>query len=237
MTSSMSLPSGSQLCVLMENLSQEEELSGYDSADEWKETLQALTENDTSCEVECQGVSRSLLDSEDSFVALLNRVCKSASLNKSFDVGNADVVFRAVDNLSSDSDYFSYEYWVANPSKNWLVVVSGGMGSYCDENYDASVRLSFDINCDQAALKEKISSRVTEWSQELSCSMQKSIDNLLSTVPEDQRAELQNVIVSQFKKTEFFAPVLASKENQEITSHVDQVDGVDTKTSSKTLKI
>ena len=231
------LPTGKSLRALFESLGKQEEIAGYGADSSWNESIQFVSENDTSHTVSCEGVSRSILDNEESFLHVFQNACKNSELKKEFDVQNADIVFRNAELVGSDSDYVQYEYWLANPEKNWLVIVTGGMGSYCDENYDATADFEFDIDCDASNLEQKISARVTQWSAQLSASLQKSVNEVLETVPENQRAALHAVIVNQFKKTDFFAPILADKENQEITSHVNQVDGVDQKISSKNLKI
>lgn len=134
-----------------------------------------------------------------------------------FDMDNAKVVLSLE---SQDGSVEEYEYWFANPEKNWLLVVSGSVGEYYDDAADVRASYDFDLRCDQATLEKNMQKRVQNHVITEARSLELNIQKMLKNLPEEYKIMLESSVEQGLKSIEMFKPIFAEKENKEISSHI-----------------
>lgn len=178
-------------------------------------------ESGSELEIELYEAPRDLFYDPDT---LLNWIKSSVEKNgetaKFFNVSALKQLFS---NSGNDGDGDSYHFIFASEQDGLFISLAGGMGEYCDENYDATAYISFDFKSSQENTQQRLLKTVANTVKEFAAALQSKVNGVTSDLPATLKQQAQQIMLEEFSQIECLQPVLVEKNRQELMSHVDSV--------------
>ena len=109
-----------------------------------------------------------------------------------------------------------------NPAQNWVLHVSAFMGEYCDEDYDLSANVSFHTNVSKLDMDQQLQQATQDWVGRHVKQFSSALNAIKNSLPVSLQATFNESVLNTLQDVDLFRPVLANKENQELSSHVEE---------------
>ena len=136
---------------------------------------------------------------------------------------NLSGIQKVFSNSGNDGDGDSYHFIFASEEDGLFVSLSGSMGEYCDENYDATAYISFDFKSSKENTHQRLLKTVSNTVREFAATLQSKVDEATADLPASLKQQAQHIMLEEFSKIECLHPVLVEKSRQELMSHVESV--------------
>ena len=108
-----------------------------------------------------------------------------------------------------------------NPAENWMLHVNAFVGEYCDEDYDLSANLSIHTNCSKLDMDNQLQEATQDWVGRHVRQFNQALNAIKNSLPVSLQETFNESVLSTLQDVDLFKPVLAHKENKELSSHVD----------------
>ena len=120
-----------------------------------------------------------------------------------------------------------------NPAENWMLHVNTFVGEYCDEDYDLSANLSIHTNCSKLDMDNQLQEATQDWVGRHVRQFNQALNAIKNSLPVSLQETFNESVLSTLQDVDLFKPVLAHKENKELSSHVDEASASFPKRATK----
>lgn len=170
-------------------------------------------------ELDVEDAPREIFYSPDTFLEWINSsVGENLALKDLLNSSDMEVVF----NYSSNEEYGEeYHIIFASEKDGLFISLTGNMGQYNDENYDAHAYINFDFKSPKKTTQQKLLKAVSSTVKEFASTLQQKVNGAIKGLPPSLQDEAQHILTQEFLKIECLKPVLVEKERQELLSHVE----------------
>ena len=184
-----------------------------------EETVSTVDEVLTNSVVEMRfdQAPRDLFWANDFLPSLLQNCAQEQNV---FDFSDLKNVF-AYEFADGDGDNYIMLY--ASEKSGVFVRLSGYMGEYCDDNYDARATVLMDFSITPEQIHQMIIKEVKHSVRAVAQSLQSKMNGITTAVPSGLKEDVNEIVLKEFLSIDLFKPVLAKKSQQELQSHVDTV--------------
>lgn len=160
---------------------------------------------------------------------------ENAEIAQFFNFSNMKMVF----NYSAPEEYGEeYHIVYASDDDGLFISLTGNMGEYSDENYDARADISFDFKSSKEHTQNRLLSIVGNTISSFASTLQSKVNAATQNLPAGLKTQAQHIIMEEFLKTECLKPVLAEKSRQELMSHVENhVEDLGSTPKAKSRKV
>jgi len=198
---------------------------------EWEpeETVSTVDEvlEDSVVKMQFDQAPRDLFWVTDFLPSLLQNCAKDQNV---FDFSDLKNVFTYE---FADGDGDNYIMLYASEKSGVFVRLSGYMGEYCDDNYDARANVLMDFSITPEQTQKIIIKEVKQSVRSVAQSLQSKMNGITTAVPSWLKEDVDEIVLKEFLSIDLFKPVLAKKSQQELQSHVDTVTPSAAKKSRK----
>lgn len=178
-------------------------------------------ENDSILELELYEAPRDLFYDEKTLLKWIqSSVEENGEIAKFFNLSEIKQVFS--DN-GNDGDGDTYHIIFASERDGLFISLSGSMGEYCDENYDATAYITFDFKSSQENTQTQLLKTVSTTVRGFASALQSKVNGATAHLPAAVKDQAQQIMMEEFLKIECLQPTLAEKSRQELMSHVDNI--------------
>ncbi len=159
----------------------------------------------------------------------------NSAIDKFFNFSNMKMVF----NYSTPEEYGeNYHIVFASEDDGLFISLTGNMGEYSDENYDARADISFDFKSSKENTQNRLLSIVGSTISSFALTFQSKMNEATQNLPAGLKTQAQHIMMKEFSEIECLKPVLAEKSRQELMSHVENhVEDIGSSPKIKSRKV
>lgn len=179
-------------------------------------------EKDSVLELELYEAPRDLFyDNKTLLEWIRSSVEENDEIARFFNLSEIKQVFSDNEN---DGDGDGYHMVFASEGDGLFISLSGSMGEYCDENYDATAYITFDFKSSKENTQIQLLKTVSNTVRRFASNLQSKVDGATQSLPAAVKERAQQIVMEEFLQIECLQPTLAEKSRQELMSHVDNVE-------------
>lgn len=193
-------------------------------------------ENGSIVDLELEEAPRDLFwDPKTLLEWLQSAIDGNVEISQFFNFSNMKMVF----NCSTPEEYGEgYHIVYASEDDGLFVSLTGNMGEYSDENYDARADIRFEFKSSKEHTQNQLLSIVSNTIGSFASELQSKVNGATQNLPAALKAQAQHIMMEEFSKIECLKPVLAEKSRQELMSHVENhVKDVGSAPKTKSRKV
>lgn len=159
----------------------------------------------------------------------------NAKIAQFFNFSNIKMVF----SCSTPEEYGEdYHIIYASEDDGLFISLTGNMGQYSDENYDARADIRFEFKSPKEHTQNRLLSVVSNTISGFASELQSKVNEATQNLPAGLKTQAQYIMIEEFSKIECLKPVLAEKSRQELMSHVEShVEDVGSAPKAKSRKV